>query len=118
MDSNPRNGLFGRNNKVGADVHQEAAEGLLEQENNEAINQLSSKVDMLKSLSIDIGREAKSQNRFLDEMDNEMGSASNLMSGTMKQLGDMMNSGGSKHMCYLVVFIFAFFLLVYWMIRG
>eukprot|EP00462_Mataza_sp_D1_P021297 CAMPEP_0175139692 /NCGR_PEP_ID=MMETSP0087-20121206/11052_1 /TAXON_ID=136419 /ORGANISM="Unknown Unknown, Strain D1" /LENGTH=119 /DNA_ID=CAMNT_0016422747 /DNA_START=71 /DNA_END=427 /DNA_ORIENTATION=- len=116
--TNPRSALFGDRNRVGANLgnarqHEETTQTLMEEQNNEAIGMLSSKVDMLKQLSIDIGKETSSQNKFLDEMDNEMGSTSNLMAGTMKQLNTMLKSGGSKHMCYLVVFIFFFFLLVW-----
>jgi blocked-early-in-transport protein 1 len=46
-----------------------------------------------------------------------MDGAGNLMGGTIKKLTDMMNAGGSKHMCYLVGFIVFVFMLIWYMLK-
>jgi hypothetical protein len=46
-----------------------------------------------------------------------MDGTSNLMGNTLSALDEMMKSGGSKHMCYLVLFIFAVFMMIWWMVR-
>lgn len=46
----------------------EQTESLFEQQNNALLSALNSKVDMLKQLSIDIGEEARNQNKMLDGM--------------------------------------------------
>ena len=51
-----------------------------------------------KKLAIDISDEVKDQNRMLDGMDGQMGSADDLMSETMGKLGTMLNSPDGKHM--------------------
>ena len=53
---------------------------------------------MPKKLAIDISDEVKDQNRMLDGMDGQMGSADDLMSETMGKLGTMLNSPDGKHM--------------------
>ena len=74
-------------------------------------------MSLLKSLSIAIGDEVKAQNRLLDDTDTEMGGVGTGMRGVVGRLGGMMAQGGSKHMCYLVLFICAIFFLVYFLKR-
>jgi blocked early in transport 1 len=71
-------------------------------------------VALLKNLTIDIGQEVNSQNQLLDGMSNSMFDASGLLGGTMKKIGTMMKKGGSKHMCYLVLFIVFTFMMIWW----
>jgi blocked-early-in-transport protein 1 len=71
----------------------------------------------LKQISIDFGDEARSQNKMLDGVDNDFDSTQNFLKGTMNKLSHMISSGGSKHMCYLVAFIFAIFVFVYYLVR-
>lgn len=47
-------------------VHQEQTEHLFEQQNNELVDSLYDKVDLLKKITIDIGNEVREQNKFLD----------------------------------------------------
>ena len=52
-------------------------------------------------LAIDINDEVQDQNRLLDGMDGQMGSAGDMMSETIGKLGTMLNSPDGKHMMYV-----------------
>ena len=103
----PRAGLFaGRKAANGGEalkLDERTDETLLEQENDALIQSLHNKVDFLKKFSIDIGVEVKEQNKFLKGFDDKLDS--------------VMGTGGSKHLCSLVLFIFVFFMLVVWLVR-
>jgi blocked early in transport 1 len=63
---------------------------------------------------MDINSEVKDQNRMLDGMGSTMGSTGEMLSNTIGRIGNMISSGGSSHMMYLIIFIVVFF-LVLWM---
>lgn len=120
MDTDPRAGLFAGRKPVKGEtlkLHERTDETLLEQENDALIDNLHSKIDFLKQFSITIGAEVKEQNKFLKGMDEDMSSSNNLMGSTLQKLNDVMGAGSSKHLCYLVLFIFVFFLFVVWLVR-
>ena len=96
----------------GRDRVNEANEGLLEEENNARWEELGAQVNMLKSLTVDINSEVKSQNSFLDEMGGSMNMSSDLIKGTIGKIGQMINNPSSKHMWYLVGFMVGLFLLI------
>jgi len=98
-------------------AYNEATEGALEQENDALQNLLGDKVSQLKQVSLRIKGEVESQNDTLDNMDNMFDKTLGSLGGTMKNLGVMMGSGGSKHMCYLSGFIFGFFMFIYLLLR-
>jgi hypothetical protein len=58
-------------------------------------------VARLKGLTIDIGNEVREQNSLLDDMGDGFSGVSNLLGTSLKRIGTMLESGGSKHMCYL-----------------
>ena len=95
----------------------ESTERAMEAENDELHNLLGDKVAQLKHVSLRIKAETEKQNEQLEEMDDIFSKTLGSLGGTMKQLNDMMSSGGSKHMCYLSCFIFVFMLTVYLMVR-
>ncbi|KAL1504074.1 hypothetical protein AB1Y20_010484 [Prymnesium parvum] len=90
-----------------------AYEAFLEEDNDAQIRSLGSKVSELRALSINIGQHVKSDNALLDELDGNFDSTGNILSGTMKRLGNLTNSKDSRHMLYLVVFVVVVLLLVY-----
>ena len=75
------------------------------------------KVGQLKELSIAIGSHVKEDNRLLGDLDNSFDSAGSLLSGTMKRLGSLADSGGNRHMLYLALFVIFVLLLVYKLFR-
>lgn len=90
---------------------------MYEQQNNALVDQLNDKVDLLKTLAIDFNKEAKDQNKMLDEMEGDFDGTGTFLAGTMSRLDKMINTGGSNHMCYLVIFIFVVFMFLYFAIR-
>mmetsp|Transcript_52538 Transcript_52538/g.67358 ORF Transcript_52538/g.67358 Transcript_52538/m.67358 type:complete len:106 (-) Transcript_52538:180-497(-) len=90
----------------------------LEQENDQKTAALAKQISHLKEFSIDINTEIESQNRLLDEMDGQMGSASGMLSATIDKLGSMLKEGGSRHMIYLIVFVVFAFILIYFIMRS
>ena len=88
---------------------------ILESQNNERIYELSEQVSRLKGLTIDIGNEVRDQNTFLDSMENGFESTRDMLSGSLVRIGTMLESGGAKHMCYMVGFVVFVVVFLYWM---
>ena len=87
---------------------------ILEHQNNDRIAELSDQVARLKGLTIDIGNEVREQNSLLDDMGDGFSGVSNMLGTSLKRIGTMLESGGSKHMCYLVSFVVAVMVFLYW----
>ena len=85
----------------------------MEQENDVKWAELGDQVSLLRSLSMDINNEVKSQNNLLDQMGSGFGKASEMFSTTLTKMGEMINSPGGQHMYYLIGFVVFFFLLLY-----
>ncbi|KAM7435858.1 protein transport protein bet1 [Porites harrisoni] len=87
---------------------------MLEEENDRIVDHLSSKVQALKSLTIDIGHEVKYQNKMLSEMDTDFDSGGSLLSATMGRLTALTKKGHHRVMLYLILFcLFVFFVAWY-----
>lgn len=86
---------------------------LMEQENDRLAQGLTNKVRLLKSLTIDIGNEAGSQNLLLDDVGNEFVSSGGLLHGSMGRLTKLTETGHRKLMCYLVLFAITVFFICY-----
>uniref|UniRef100_A0A183BPC8 t-SNARE coiled-coil homology domain-containing protein n=1 Tax=Globodera pallida TaxID=36090 RepID=A0A183BPC8_GLOPA len=90
---------------------------LVEQQNDDMVEELSSKVSQLKRVTIAIGDDVREQNKLLNEMETKFDSTRGLLGATMKKLGIVSKAGGKNVMCYLVLFAFFVFLVIYWMMR-
>lgn len=88
----------------------------LEQENNRLTDSLRDKVSALKSLGIEIGDEARNQNRYISDMDDDFEASKSLLGSTMRRLGLVSKSGGHRFTCYLILFAFTVFLVIYWLV--
>lgn len=86
---------------------------LMEEQNNKKTSALAESVEKLKLLSIDINDEVSDQNRLLNSMGNQMGSASSMLNDTLGKLGVMLESSESKHALYLIIFVVVSFVLLY-----
>jgi blocked-early-in-transport protein 1 len=87
----------------------------MEQQNNERIYELSEQVARLKGLTIDIGNEVREQNSLLDTMGDGFQNTKDMLSGSLQRIGTMLESGGAKHMCYMVGFVVFVIVFLYWM---
>ncbi|KAH7723549.1 CRE-NBET-1 protein [Aphelenchoides avenae] len=90
---------------------------LVEQQNDDMVEGLASKVSSLKHLTINIGDEVREQNRLLNEMETTFDNSKGLLGATMKKLGIVSKAGGKNVMCYLVLFAFCVFLIIYYLAR-
>lgn len=88
---------------------------ILEQQNNDRINELGDQVAHLKRLTIDIGNEVGEQNRYLDGMGDGFTNVRDLLSGSLSQIGTMLESGGARHMCYMVAFVVGVTIFLYFL---
>jgi blocked-early-in-transport protein 1 len=83
-----------------------------EGENDYLIDGLKSKVTVLKTLTIDMGDEIKSQNSFLKDMDNEFDSTWGKLSSSMKRVTKLAAAGHNRYIWYLLGFsLFVFFII-------
>ncbi|EDO38457.1 predicted protein [Nematostella vectensis] len=109
---------------------------MLEEENDRLTESLSGKVKALKSLSIDIGHEVRTQNKLLQEMlsidighevrtqnkllqemDDDFDTSGSLLSATMGRLSALTKKGHHKVMCYMILFCFFVFLVAWYFVR-
>jgi blocked-early-in-transport protein 1 len=97
----------GRNNDTNTNI--------LETQNNERIYELSEQVARLKGLTLDIGNEVREQNSLLDTMGEGFQSTRDMLQGSLGKIGTMLQSGGAKHMCYMVGFVVFVMIFLYWM---
>ncbi|KAI6189765.1 BET1-like protein [Aphelenchoides bicaudatus] len=104
------------NNGTGAYDNQSM---FMEQQNDALADDLATKVSHLKRVTIAIGDEAsvRDQNNLINQMDSGFGFSQALLGSTMKKLGIVSNAGGHKLICYLVLFSFFVFLVIYWLAR-
>jgi blocked-early-in-transport protein 1 len=89
--------------------------GIMEQQNNDKISELSEQVARLKGLTIDIGNEVREQNSLLDSMHDGFLSTQDMLQGSLRRIGTMLQSGGPKHMCYMVGFTVFVMVFLYWL---
>uniref|UniRef100_A0AC34Q644 t-SNARE coiled-coil homology domain-containing protein n=1 Tax=Panagrolaimus sp. JU765 TaxID=591449 RepID=A0AC34Q644_9BILA len=93
------------------------ANSYLEQQNDVMLDNLRDKIGNLKRVTIDIGEEARSQNRLLNDLGRDMDANQGLLGATMRKLGIVSRNKGGNVLCYLVLFSFFVFLCIYYMIR-
>lgn len=93
----------------------DANANIMEQQNNERIDLLSDQVARLKGLTIDIGNEVREQNSLLDNMGDGFQNTKDMLQGSLKRIGTMLQSGGAKHMCYMVAFCVFVMVFLWWL---
>jgi blocked-early-in-transport protein 1 len=112
--------MHGRGHRNGYDVEgggrrNDANANILESQNNDRINELSDHVARLKGLTIDIGNEVREQNSLLDNMGDGFENTRDMLAGSLRRIGTMLESGGMKHMCYMVAFCVFVILFLWWL---
>mmetsp|Transcript_14102 Transcript_14102/g.18470 ORF Transcript_14102/g.18470 Transcript_14102/m.18470 type:complete len:132 (+) Transcript_14102:235-630(+) len=104
--SNLESGTYRKNGDTNSNI--------MEQQNNERISELSEQVARLKGLTIDIGNEVREQNSLLDNMGDNFGNVGDLLQGTMRRIGTLLDRGGGRHMLILVGFVVFVMVFLYW----
>jgi len=107
----------GQNSTAYTQLRDYESHQMMEQENDRMADELSTKVRALKSLSIDIGNEVRTQNRLLGDMDDEFDSSGGLLQSTMARLTNISKAGHHKLMWYLILFALVVFFVCYIAIR-
>ncbi|KAK6914059.1 Sugar phosphate transporter domain [Dillenia turbinata] len=88
-----------------------------EHDNDKALDGLQDRVLFLKRLTGDIHEEVENQNRFLDQMGNNMDASRGILSGTVDRFKMVMEMKSSRTMCKLVVLFVGFALIFFCLIR-
>jgi len=94
---------------------EERNDRLYEEANDELMDELNDKVGVLRQLTIDIGKQSKSE--YMNDVESAFDTAGGAMSATLKKVTKLLDSGGGSYMCYLVLFIFCLFLGMYLFLR-
>jgi len=89
----------------------------LENQNDTLADDLASKVNHLKRVTIAIGDEVRDQNAQISQMESGFDFSRTLLGSTMKKLGVVSKAGGHKLLCYLVLFSFFVFFVIYMLAR-
>ena len=83
---------------------------------NEIIDELDSKISQLKRGASELRGIITEDDRRLNDIEHLMDNASGFLTQSMQKFDVMMKTGGTKTTCYLACFIFAVFILFYWML--
>ncbi|XWS46939.1 hypothetical protein CRYUN_Cryun14cG0111200 [Craigia yunnanensis] len=86
-------------------------------DNEEAMDGLQDRVNLLKRLSGDIHEEVDSHNRMLDRMGNDMDASRGILSGTMDKFKMVFETKSSSRMFTLVASFVVIFLVIYYLTR-
>ena len=112
-DNNTKNMSNNRNNN-GNFYNGDTNASIMESQNNERISELSDQVARLKGLTIDIGNEVREQNALLDDMGDGFSATRDMLAGSLRRIGTMLETTGGKHMCYMVTFVVFVMVFLYW----
>ncbi|NXY82731.1 BET1L protein, partial [Alcedo cyanopectus] len=95
-----------------------AMEDMLDVENKRMADSLASKVTRLKSLALDIDKDAEEQNRYLDGMDSDFLSVTGLLSGSVKRFSSVARSGRDNRrlLCSVAAALVLLFLICYYLV--
>lgn len=92
-------------------VPSDVANGI-EQENDELEEELSDKIRVLKSLTIDIGNEVRSHDQLLRNIDNDFEKTGGFLGHTMSRVLRLSRGRHNYYIWYLCLFaVFIFFIL-------
>jgi len=92
-------------------------ESLIRGQNEQMLGHLQHNLGQLKQVSIAIREETIKQNKLLEEMDGQFSNTNSFLDSTVGKLAKIISSGGSKHMCYLMLFSFIVFVFIWIMMK-
>jgi len=101
----------------GGGHQQQSSSQLIEEENESMASLLSDKVKTLKSLSIDIGNEAREQNKFLKSLDDDFDKGGGFLQSTMSRVTAMAKAGHNCYILYLLLFAMFVFFICWFIIK-
>ncbi|CAN6672553.1 protein transport protein Bet1p [Trichomonascus vanleenenianus] len=88
----------------------------MESQNDQQMEGLSAKIKLLKEVSIDIGERVRSDNKFLQEMENAFENTGHRLKGTYTRMMTMAKRTGLGWRAWLALFalVFLAFFFVWW----
>ena len=86
----------------------------LEEDNSLREDELKEKVKALKSLTIEIGDEARYHTKLAREVDDQFDSAAGLLKNSIGKVLRLAKSGNRFHLFYLFLFCLFVFLVIWW----
>jgi blocked-early-in-transport protein 1 len=98
-------------------VPQYSSGDALEEDNDAMADELKDKVQMLKSLSLDIGDEVKYQDRLLREMDDDFEKTGGFLGNTMNRVLRIGKGRHNYYILYLFIFSIVVFFILYIVIK-
>lgn len=102
-----------RNNNNNKQSTSEQARTMMQESNDRDISQLSDKVQHMRNIAFDLEQQLQEDHALLNQTGSNMDRVSQMMRTTLGNVTQMLNTGGSKHMCYLILFIVCLFLGLY-----
>ncbi len=94
--------------------HAEAERDSMLSQNDRTLDVLDGKVDVLRSLSLEMDSILKEQNKDLEQLNDHGRQAQMSLGATMERLGAMIERGSTKDQLQLAALVFAVFLVLYW----
>jgi len=116
LGRNTNRSLLGIPDRADEKLLQQQNEELLERDNDKKLEELAQTVSVIKGLTKDIESGIDQSNKSLGFLDKEMEDVRGLIGGAMHKLQNLAQQGGSRHMCYLVLFIVFVFILLYFVV--
>uniref|UniRef100_A0A8D0GIU7 BET1-like protein n=1 Tax=Sphenodon punctatus TaxID=8508 RepID=A0A8D0GIU7_SPHPU len=95
-----------------------AVDDMIDDENKRMADGLATKVTRLKSLALDIDKDAEDQNHYVDGMDSDFMSVTGLLTGSVKRFSTMTRSGrdNRKLLCYVSAGLIVVFFILYFLV--
>jgi hypothetical protein len=82
-------------------------------DDDEEFGRLSSKVKLLKTVSIQIGEETREHNKFLRQLDSSADTVWGMLSSNMEGVKKLARSGSNRLVFYLLAFAFFVIIVIY-----
>lgn len=95
----------------------EQARTMMQESNDRDIAQLADKVNLMRNIAFDLEQQLQEDHTLLNHTGSNMDRVSQMMKTTLGNVNQMLNTGGSKHMCYLILFIVLLFLGLYTLMK-
>lgn len=89
-----------------------------ELQNDEHVEQLTSKAGILKEITLQINEEVHYQNKLIEQMHTDFGRTGFSLSNTMKRLGALSKTQNGCWMCYLILFTVCCFFILYLVVKS
>lgn len=85
----------------------------IEDENDKLTEELRDKVNVLKSLSIDIGNEVRYQDRLMNDLDDDLQRTGGFLGKTMNNVIRLSRSSHNCNILHIILFSVALFFILY-----